>query len=399
VLAVSGEPLTLTATLVPAIQGSMVDFMEGESILATRAANADGVATFTTSSLAFAAHQLTAQSSAAHPSAVLTQHMARSFNSLAAFDAATAAEYTAVQDLNSYALGTSFKYSYSAPFPQVLIPGKLSIYSAFSSLTVPAHHLEVADGGGGEKVLYGFSTDPANDPRVGYPLAVGGYSGGSTYYQLSLDSPSTHNALAFDLVGQSPTSTPARIAVLTDFGEVDFGVVTANKFVGVMTTLPLNYLNLYEGCQTAAVPCVNAPIKLDNFKVATPLPVSFAITPTSYVFSLSGTPVAINGTVTNSTNVTQSIIVIQHYIDQGARTVPAGGWQIVPATGPPYGTIPPTTRLALTPDFHAANASGATAAGMAEGPATWRIQLRKQSGGTDTLLQELSIPITLILTR
>jgi hypothetical protein len=97
--------------------------------------------------------------------------------------------------------------------------------------------------------------------------------------------------------------------------------------------------------------------------------------------------------------VTQSIIVIQHYIDQGARTVPAGGWQIVPATGPPYGTIPPTTRLALTPDFHAANASGATAAGMAEGPATWRIQLRKQSGGTDTLLQELSIPITLILTR
>jgi hypothetical protein len=141
---------------------------------------------------------------------------------------------------------------------------------------------------------------------------------------------------------------------------------------------------------------VNAPVKLDNFKVATPFPLSFAITPTSYMFSLSGTPVQINGTVTNSTAVNQSIIVIQHYIDQGAKTVAAAGWQIQPANGGPLGTVPATTTLTLATDRHAANASGATAAGMVPGAAIWRIQLRKQSGNTDTLLQEIRIPITLI---
>ena len=120
------------------------------------------------------------------------------------------------------------------------------------------------------------------------------------------------------------------------------------------------------------------------------------MTPTSTVFSLSGSPaVPINGTVTNNTNQTQSIIVIQHYIDQGNLTVAASGWQIQTQGGNPLGTIPANTTLTLVPDGHSAHAGLAAGAGMQPGAAVWRIQLRQQIGNTDTLLQTIAVPITL----
>jgi hypothetical protein len=284
VLAVFGEPLTLTATVVPTPpNGSMVEFLDGQTVMGTAPVNAGGVATFATSSLSFAMHFLSARSAdtpaTGQASAVIVQHMVRRLDSLAAFNAATAGATTATQDFNDLALGTSFKgFSFPPPRMDLLIPppGGLSIYSAFSNTVYAAHHQEVYDGGysGAEKVLFGYSTDPNNNPRTGFLLFDGSYSGGFTYYQLTSES-QAHTAIGFDIVGQDPAATPANIYIQTDAGEGSFMVLNpgpqnANTFFGVATTLPIYYMYLYEGCQSAATPCVNSPVKFDNFIVKRP---------------------------------------------------------------------------------------------------------------------------------
>ncbi|MDQ6801435.1 MAG: putative Ig domain-containing protein [Acidobacteriota bacterium] len=132
-----------------------------------------------------------------------------------------------------------------------------------------------------------------------------------------------------------------------------------------------------------------------SFQLVVAAPVTFNVTPTSTQFVMSFSPVSISGSVTNNSDVTQSGLVIQHYIDQGDITIPAAGWVIRTASDFADGTVPAHTQLQLISGDHAANASGASAAGMQPGSATLRIQLRQQQGGSDNLLQTLSFPITL----
>jgi hypothetical protein len=125
--------------------------------------------------------------------------------------------------------------------------------------------------------------------------------------------------------------------------------------------------------------------------IVAPPGLTFDVVPVATAFSLDGTPVPINGTVTNATNSTQAGIAIQHWIDQGNLTIAAAGWLIIPAAGGPLGTVPPMTVLELAPDSHDANAGFAIGAGMQPGAATLRIQLKQG----DAVLQTITVPIEL----
>jgi lectin-like protein len=124
--------------------------------------------------------------------------------------------------------------------------------------------------------------------------------------------------------------------------------------------------------------------------------ITFAVTPNSTVFSLDGTPVPVNGTVTNNTARTQSIIVIQHFIDQGNLTVAAAGWQINTQSDDASGTISAQTTRTLIPDGHAANAGLAAQGGIQPGAAMLRIQLRQQVGNNTVVLGTIAVPITIV---
>jgi hypothetical protein len=253
-LAIVGTPLALTATVNPApptSQEPVVEFFDGSTSLGSASLNADGVATFTTSTLSLVQHSLTAHfpgtaTNAASTSSAVVQNMIQRFNDGTSFSNALGEAATLTEDFNSFEVGTSISS---------IFEGVLNVTSTFANLEVF----------GTGNSIFGFDETTR--------------AAGNGRYDLTFVTPLTKNALAFDVVAKDPATDPAHAVVTAGTGSATFSVQNESSsestpvFVGFIATVPLASVGVIEGPEIGGTG--NEEIALDNFVVAVvslPLP-------------------------------------------------------------------------------------------------------------------------------
>jgi hypothetical protein len=130
--------------------------------------------------------------------------------------------------------------------------------------------------------------------------------------------------------------------------------------------------------------------------VSAPAPdVTFTANLSSTILEINGPAVPYSGTITNNGSTSLSTVVIQAWVEQGPTLRAGGGAQVT--CGPTIGTLPPGAcnynRIISASDQPPTAGSGT----FVPGPAEAVIHLRLDALEVSTVLQEIRIPITLVI--